>query len=157
MEMRTKNGMIANEILSKDPVHLTDRALVTPGSGAHRSAIRLRTLKFDPISTLVSQYRALEKEIERQEQIRLGMIVELNAQGKPRAYRPEVHHALYDKLTTISDKLLRYAYSRVPEEVFEDKPTAPLVVNLTKKGETYVVNSESESVGANDESELSEK
>jgi hypothetical protein len=146
MYIRTKNGNIANEILSKDPVHLTNRALVTPGSGAHRSAIRLRTLNFDPITTLVSQYKALEKEIERQEKIRDGVVVELNANGKPKAYRAEVHHALYDKLTNISDKLLRYAYSRVPEDVVEEKVTSPLIVNLTKKGETYVVNDVPETV-----------
>lgn len=139
---RTKNSQMANEILNKLPVVLDkDAVKTTPG---HRSAIRLRTLRFDPLQELVNKYRELEREVERQEKIRDGIIVELNAKGQPRSYRPEVHHAIYEKLINISDKLLRYAYARVPEEVVEDRPTAPLVVNLTKKGETYVVNDEPE-------------
>lgn len=111
--------------------------------GAPRSVGRLKHLKFDPIGELVSNYRRLEKELEYQEKVRAGEIVELTSTGRPKSYRPEVHHAIYDKLIAIGDKLLRYGYGRVPEAVDEaPKAPMPLIVNLTKKGETYVVNDE---------------
>ncbi len=110
-------------------------------SGGQRSVARLRNLQYDPIGELVAKYRMLEAEIARQEKIRDGVIVELTATGKPKSYRAEVHHALFDKLIAIGDKLLRYGYGRVPETVMvEEKKPLPLIVNLTKRGETYVVN-----------------
>jgi hypothetical protein len=118
----------------------------TPGipqfqSGGHKSVVRLRQLQYDPIGELVEKYRKLEAELEYQEKLRSGEIVELNAQGKPRSYRAEIHHAIYDRLIAVSDKLMRYKYGRVPETVLiEEKKPLPLIVNLTKKGETYVVN-----------------
>lgn len=110
-------------------------------AGSARSVGRLRHLNFDPIKELVDKYHELETEIARQKKIREGEIVELTATGKPKSYRPEVHHALYDKQISIGEKLLRYAYGRVPESnVDEQKPAMPLIVNLTKKGETYIAN-----------------
>lgn len=118
----------------------------TPGipqyqAGGKRSVTRLKQLGFDPIGELVANYRKLQEEIIRQEKIRDGEIVELTATGKPRSYRAEVHHALYDKLNMIGDKLLRYGYGRVPETLLvEEKKPMPLIVNLTKKGEVYIAN-----------------
>lgn len=110
-------------------------------SGAKRSVARLKQLNYDPIGELVANYRKLQAEVERQEKIRDGAIVELTSTGRTKAYRAEVHHALYDKLITIGDKLLRYGYGRVPETtIVEDRKPMPLVVNLTKKGEVYTVN-----------------
>ncbi len=110
-------------------------------AGAPRSVARLRNLNFDPIGELVNKYRQLEEEVERQKLIRSGEVVELTSAGKPRAYRPEVHHALFDKQISIGEKLLRYAYGRVPDEGMETPKTPmPLIVNLTKKGETYIAN-----------------
>ena len=110
-------------------------------AGGNKSVNRLRQLQYDPIGELVAKYRMLEAEITRQEKIRDGVIVELTATGKPKSYRAEVHHALFDKLIAIGDKLLRYGYGRVPETVVvEEKKPLPLIVNLTKRGETYVVN-----------------
>ena len=110
-------------------------------AGGPRSVSRLRTLSYDPIGELVANYRKLELEIERQEKIRDGLIIELTSAGKPRAYRAEIHHALYDKLINIGDKLLRYGYGRVPETInIEDRRPSPLVINLTKKGDQYIVN-----------------
>jgi len=110
-------------------------------AGGNKSVNRLRQLQYDPIGELVAKYRMLEAEIARQEKIRDGVIVELTATGKPKSYRAEVHHALFDKLIAIGDKLLRYGYGRVPETVVvEEKKPLPLIVNLTKRGETYVVN-----------------
>ena len=94
----------------------------TPGipqfqSGGHKSVLRLRQLQYDPIGELVEKYRKLEAELEYQEKLRSGEIVELNAQGKPRSYRAEIHHAIYDRLIAVSDKLMRYKYGRVPETI----------------------------------------
>ena len=114
-------------------------------AGGSRSIARLRNLDFDPIKVLVDKYNELELEVERQKKIRDGRIVELTATGRPKSYRPEIHHALYDKQVSIGEKLLRYAYGRVPEtNTDEQKPAMPLVVNLTKKGETYIVNDSNE-------------
>lgn len=120
----------------------------TPGipqysAGAKRSVARLKNLDYDPIGELVAQHRKLEEELRYQEKLRSGEIVELLANGKPRSYRAEIHMSIYDKLIAIGDKLLRYGYGRVPEtlQIEEIKP-APLVINLTKKGEQYVLNDE---------------
>jgi hypothetical protein len=109
--------------------------------GGVRSQRRLQDLGFDPIGELVGTYRKLQEEIKHQEAIRDGVRVELTLKGTPKAYRPDIHHALYDRLTKIASELLRYGYGRVPElNAPETKPPAALVVNLTKKGEQYVVN-----------------
>lgn len=124
----------------------------TPGSGKApgtpslfkggiRSVNRLRDLKFDPIGVLVDQYKKIEIEIQHQEEIKNGRRIILSAKGNPMSYRPEVHHALFDKLINIGEKLLRYGYGRVPEtSIIEEKRPQPLIVNLTKKGDTYIVN-----------------
>lgn len=109
-------------------------------AGGPRSVSRLKHLNFDPIGELVDTYRKIQAELVVQEKIRDGDIIQLTSQGKPRAYRPEVHHALFDKLTNIGEKLLRYGYGRVPEQgIQEEKPKPSFVVNLTRKGEQYVV------------------
>lgn len=110
-------------------------------AGAKRSVARLENLRFDPIGELVDQYRRLQDELAYQEKLRSGAIVELGPTGKPRSYRAEIHMAIYDKLIAIGDKLLRYGYGRVPETLqIEETKAAPLVINLTKKGETYIIN-----------------
>jgi hypothetical protein len=110
-------------------------------AGAPKSVKRLEQLRFDPINELVETYRKIQKEVEYQEKLRDGVVVELQLNGKPKAYRPDVHHALFDKLAKIGESLLRYNYGRVPETVnLETKNTAPLVVNLTRKGDVYVAN-----------------
>ena len=116
-------------------------------AGSHKSVARLNQARYDPIGELVNNYRKLQEEIERQEKIRDGLIVELQNNGKPRAYRAEIHHALYDKLIAIGDKLLRYGYGRVPETIqVEDKRAQPLIVNLTKKGDVYIANDSPDSI-----------
>lgn len=124
-------------------------------AGAKRSQARLAYLDFDPIGELVKQYRKLELEIEYQEKIRSKEIVELTSTGREKAYRPEVHHALYDKLNKIGEALLRYGYGRVPETtIVEEKRPLPLIVNLTKKGEQYVINQDdTESIEYDDETD----
>ena len=90
---------------------------------------------------LVKQYEAIQLLVKHQEDMRDGRRIELTVTGKPKSYRAEVHHALYDKLINIGDKLLRYGYGRVPEvNIIEERKPQALIVNLTKKGETYIVN-----------------
>jgi hypothetical protein len=99
-------------------------------------------LGFDPIQELVDQYRALQGELLYQEGRRDGVIKEFLADGiKERSYNAEYHLAIYDKLTGIADKLLRYGYGRVPETtVLETLQKTPMIINLTKKGATHVIN-----------------
>lgn len=121
-------------------------------SGKEKSVRRLENLKYDPIGELVTKYRELDEELIRQKKIRNNEIVELNNAGRPRAFNPETMMAIYDKQIAIAEKLLRYRYGRVPE--VGDIPAtnvAPLIVNLTKKGETYVVNEQPEEVIENDD------
>ena len=110
-------------------------------AGHQRAVKRLEILRFDPIQELVEKYRKLEAELERYESIRAGAIVELKADGKPRAYNYEAHYAIYDKLLSVASTLLRYNYGRVPElNVLETRQPQPLIINLTNKGDKYVVN-----------------
>jgi hypothetical protein len=109
--------------------------------GSKRSQAVLNRLNFDPIGQLVEKYRMLEQELVYQEKLRSQEIIELRNDGKARAYRAEIHHAIYDKLISVGEKLLRYGYGRVPETNFiEEKKTPPLIVHTTKKGETYIAN-----------------
>lgn len=101
---------------------------------------RLIRLGFDPIGELVQKYRQLEGELERQEKLREGTLVELSTTGKPKAYRADVHQSIFDKQIKIGETLLRYAYGRVPEtQIIEDRKALPLIVNLSKEGDTYVI------------------
>jgi hypothetical protein len=110
-------------------------------AGSQRSVARLQQLQFDPIGELVAKYRGLEKELERQELIREGKLVEMTTTGKARAYRADLHHAIYDKLIAVADKLLRYGYGRMPETInIEERRPTPLIVNLSKDNEQYVIN-----------------
>jgi hypothetical protein len=100
-------------------------------AGSPKSVQRLAQLGFDPIKELVDKYRAIEAEIEIQEGIRDGSIVQLKADDKPRAYSAEVHTMWMDKLLRVSTDLLRYNYGRVPEIVNDTPPVAPsFVVNM---------------------------
>jgi len=108
--------------------------------GSKRSICRLDDLKFDPIRELVEKYRRLEGELEYQEDVRANKIVPLTSTGKVRAYNAETHMVIYDKLLNTSEKLLRYYYGRVPETtIVEEKKALPLIVNLTRDGETYTI------------------
>jgi hypothetical protein len=134
-----KTGITVSTIKTFDP---NDHATVYR-RGAARSVARLRSLEFDPIGELVAQYRKLQDELKRQEDIRANRIVELRADGKPKSYRVDIHMGLYDKLREIGKELLRYGYGRVPElNVVTDRVPQPLVVNLARKGEQFVINNE---------------
>lgn len=110
-------------------------------AGNDNSVVRLRNIGFDPIGELVITYKRLEEELSRQEKWRDGVegYVPKAANGNPKAYRPEVHHALFVQLCKVSESLLRYGYGRVSETAEESKSAQPmpLVINLhsgTKDG-----------------------
>lgn len=106
-----------------------------------KSVRRLEMLNFDPISKLVERHSALTKELEYQEKRRKNEIVELTGSGKARAFMMDHLLMIHTQLFTIEKELLRYGYGRVPEQgMIENTRTAPLVINLTQKGEKYVVN-----------------
>lgn len=110
-----------------------------------KSHIKLMQLRFDPMERLIQKYTELEIELKRQVKIRDGEIVELTSNGKPRAYRAEVHYSIFDKQVMIAEKLMRYAYGRVPEAINNEQTiTQPLVINLTKEGEVYTLNDQSD-------------
>ena len=110
-------------------------------TGSKSSVTRLQQLYFDPIEELVKKYREIEEEIAYQQRMRAGTVIELTSTGKVRAYRAEIHHALYDKLIKVGESLVRYKYGRVPE-LQNEKDNAPpsFIVNLTSKGDQYIIN-----------------
>jgi hypothetical protein len=108
--------------------------------GGHAAVHKLNELRFDPIVELVTKYREIEQQIEFYNDWRANIIVPLTSTGKVRTYDQQVHMNLYDKLTTIGEKLLRYGYGRVPE--LHDDTTqerVPLIINLNKEGDQYVI------------------
>jgi hypothetical protein len=108
-----------------------------------KSERMLMAYAFDPLENLLRIYASTCREVIRQEHIRDGLLAELLNNGKARAYRPEIHMAWQEKMITIAKELLRYGYARVSETtVVESRNTKPLIVNLTKKGEQYVINDE---------------
>jgi hypothetical protein len=122
-----------------------------PNAGSSRSRQRLAQLDFDPIGELVEKYRKLEKELQWWEDIRDGRVVALLNNGKERAYSADTHMAIYDKLLTVGDKLLRYGYGREPEAVQEEEKKVPsLVINLTKQGEKFVMDDVDTDIEIND-------
>jgi hypothetical protein len=113
--------------------------------GGHAAVHKLNELRFDPIVELVEKYREIEKQIEFYNDWRANIIVPLTATGKYRTYDQQVHMNLYDKLTAIGEKLLRYGYGRVPElheEAVQER--VPLIINLNKEGDTYIIGENSD-------------
>ena len=134
---------MSGEVLTLAPVQpdgvlKPKNGVVRYNFGAKRSIAKLKKLGYDPITILVATHNYICLEIERQEKIRDGQVVELTTTGKVKAYRPEVHHALLDRLIKIGENLMRFKYGRVPEvlEQLKDPPKS-LIINLTKKGEKY--------------------
>lgn len=109
--------------------------------GSRKASYLMRIENFDPLQKLIENYRRIEKELEYQENVRDGRIVPLTATGKVRSYNAEHHYGLFDKLNKIGSDLLRYKYGRVPEnEGTTGEGATPLIVNLSKNGETFTIN-----------------
>ena len=110
-------------------------------AGGELSRVRLATLKFDPIGEAVETYRKLQEAIRYQEAIRDGDVIELRLDGKPKAFSLQLYLGLIDRMQRTQELLIRYGYGRVPETLNVQTNAPPsLVVNLTKKGETYKIN-----------------
>jgi hypothetical protein len=113
--------------------------------GGHAAINKLNELRFDPIYELVTKYREIEKQIEFYNDWRDNIIVPLTSTGKTRTYNQEIHMNLYDKLTNVAEKLLRYGYGRVPELHEESvQERVPLIINLSKEGDTYIIGERNE-------------
>jgi hypothetical protein len=125
----------------------TDIGLSTPSyrGGSVRSVQMLNMLRFDPIEQLVAQYRKLEEELLWHEQLREGNLIPLRPSGKPYTYNAEHHIRVFERLESIGSQLLRYGYGRVSEtiDLNVNRPNK-LVFNLSKKGETFVINDNKE-------------
>jgi hypothetical protein len=140
--------------VSKNSPHTTEQPPIKPGNqgvslrtppgfvgGSGRSVARLKQLGFDPIERLVVRHQELTAELELQKKKRDGTVIELRADGKPKAFVMDHLLGLHDRLTAIEKELLRYGYGRVNEGEAPEKPKgSSLVINLTKKGDSYVLN-----------------
>ena len=103
---------------------------------------RLESLDFDPIVSLVNNHKRITEQLVYYDNWRDGILIPLNSDGKPRYYNAEVHMNLYDKLSKISESLLRYGYGRVSEVDNTERNTQPIVINLTTNGETFHASTE---------------
>jgi hypothetical protein len=98
----------------------------------HKSVARLKDLKFDPMQRVVDNYKRLEGELAWWEGIRDGTIVSLLASGKERSYSFDAHMRIFEQLNNVADRLMRYAYGRVPEtQITENRGRVPFVINLS--------------------------
>jgi hypothetical protein len=119
------------------PIGTSDGVPKARPSKEHKSTARLQALNFDPMGSLVDQYRKLEGECAWWEGIRDGTIVAylgtFDAKGEPRQrqYSFDAHMRIFEQLVNIGDKLMRYAYGRVPEtQITENRGRTPFVINL---------------------------
>jgi hypothetical protein len=122
-------------------------------AGAKRSVSRLANLGYDPIGELVATSNALKIEIKRWEDIRdqkFVSIIGLNKDGteKVQQYSWMAHYALIDKLIAVGEKLLRYGYGRVPENIEEagSKPKLGLTVKMAGR-DVLIINAPEEDSG----------
>lgn len=123
-----------------------DAPLGRPSSKLHKSERRLQELKFDPMQRVVDNYRKLEGELAWWEGIRDRTIVSLLASGKERSYSFDAHMRIYEQLNNVADRLMRYAYGRVPEtQITENRGRVPFVINLSSGGSKRVDGVDNES------------
>lgn len=89
-----------------------------PNRGSYRAVHKLRQLEFDPIEKLVDQYKELE--------------VEIACMQNASSYSQVALAQLYAIKQKITADLLRYGYSRVPEQPDQSqKDLPPININLT--------------------------
>jgi hypothetical protein len=124
-------------------------------SGGNRARARLRTLNFDPIDMLVKRHKELENELEMQEQMKDGKAVRLRQDGKPKAFVFEQYLGVQRELISISEKLMRYKYGRVPEVETPKAQAKPMMlVRLNKKGDVFTLNAGEEAEPDFDEEDI---
>ena len=151
----SKNTMGAMSV-PQPATHVEEKALIEQphirSMGAHDpnkprrrklaiSEKRLKKLGFDPLDKLVDVYRKLEAECLYYENWKSKKLVPLSQKGNELSYPAAIHLDVIDKMGQVADKLMRYGYARISETLqVEAKATSALIVNTTRKGETYIVN-----------------
>jgi hypothetical protein len=100
------------------------------------ASTRMIQLGYDPLGALIKQHNDISAELERQEKIRLGDIVELRQDGKAKAFNMDNVFRLRDQLIVIGDKLLRYGYGRVSENDGAPQAAPSALVVILNKDDT---------------------
>jgi hypothetical protein len=142
-------GKVLTPLTTTNSVRGQDDGHSTPSyrGGSARSVSTLNHLRFDPIEELVQTYRRLQEELDWHETLRDGDQTFTRPNGTTYSYSSDAHMKVYERVESISKELLRYGYGRVPENADMGlNRNATLVVNLTTKGDKFVIN-------ANDEEE----
>jgi hypothetical protein len=82
-------------------------------------------LEFDPLERLIKLYRDLEEEdqywkmLRRHEMVEETSVSPLGVTKKKRKYSIMAHTAVMAQMAKIGNDLMRYKYSRVPENTVE--------------------------------------
>ena len=103
----------------------------------NKSERRLQELNFDPMQQVVDTYKKLEAELAWWEGIRDGSVVDIIGIGpkgeeRTRKYSFDAHMRIFEQLLNVGDRLMRYAYGRVPEtQITENRGRTPFVINLS--------------------------
>ena len=103
---------------------------------AARAIMRRRC--FDPIYNMINVYNKLCQEVSFYDRWRAGLITPMTEAGHPRRYNQEVHMSLYDKMTNVLDKLIKYAYipaDKLPQGPQEQQPQ--LVITLHTEDDSF--------------------
>ena len=129
--LENKTGMVLAKAKAGRPSGSVNR---------HSEAAIRRLIKngFDPIDEMIETYEEIKRELEALERSKYEPVVFIGRDKKERKIK--YSHMAYATLLALKQKvaadLIRYGYARVPETVNVDAPSvAPLVINLTPKGE----------------------
>ena len=80
---------------------------------------RMFQLDFDPLDTQIKLFHKLKEELDTQEKIRKGELIQLDSEGRRRKvrYSGVAHMSVLVQLQKIANDLMRYKYGRVPEKI----------------------------------------
>lgn len=120
-----------------------------PRKYSRASIAKLRTLGCDPLVEMVELHKKLVTEIKRQEELRDMAAGGLKLLGKYSSY---AHSKFLEADQKLLNDLLPYKYAKVPVEVdLTNRNIAPMVINLTKEGDMFIVDPEENQEGFSDE------
>jgi hypothetical protein len=98
-------------------------------SGGSPAIKKMRELRHDPIIELVKVHRRLLDEDKFWRETRNATIVTVQGNGKILNYSAITHAAILSQIIACNEKLLRFKYARIPENVPEAaSPNSPLVI-----------------------------
>jgi len=112
---------------------------------SRKSTEVLESIGFDPIEQLVVIYDEIVAELVHQDKWKNGEVQPLDANGRYLKYSPRLHMEIYDRLITISEKLLSYGYAKVQDEGVIH-PNATMVVNLHEEGTSFFIGNQEREV-----------